>query len=207
VSTEVFSNPQGGGVSIGVLPTVDGELFGYLVLVTDTERNIEWVRRFWGARVVLRTGVIYTTSLRSGLVTHVAWLYVESPKPHGEIIQQFRGLHSIGAGYKVKIIKPVTLRAPVRNWGEALQLAYEVLARNKPPVKRIQVRTRGHGCGCSRELFKNLRDIVAKMGYRTTSHSGRRYILEVMAWPRWKYNGLPIVTIGLYPHDQVLYLF
>jgi hypothetical protein len=67
---------------------VDGELFGYLVLVTDTERNIKWVRRFWGTRVVLRTGVIYATSLRSGLVTHVAWLYLESPKPHGEIIQQ-----------------------------------------------------------------------------------------------------------------------
>jgi hypothetical protein len=38
---------------------VDGELFGYLVLVTDTERNIKWVRRFWGTRVVL--GLVLST--------------------------------------------------------------------------------------------------------------------------------------------------
>jgi hypothetical protein len=179
----------------------------YVVLVTDTEKNIEWVRKMTSAKALLRTGVNYSTTTRHGFTTHVTWVYIESPIPHAELISQFKNLHENRVGYKVKILKPVVLRGPVRTWDEALQLAYEALVRYKPPVKRIQVRTRGHGCGCSRELFKNLRKLAWDMGFRTTSHSGRRYILEVMAWPRWKVGGLPVVTVGLYPHDLVVNLF
>jgi hypothetical protein len=179
----------------------------YVALVTDTEKNIEWVRKMMSARALLRTGVNYSTITRGGFTTHVTWVYIESPIPHEVLINQFKNLHENRVGYKVKILKPVVLRGPVREWGEALQLAYEALVKYKPPVKRIQVRTRGHGCGCSRELFKNLRRLVNSMGFRTTSHSGRRYILEVMAWPRWKVGGLPVVTVGLYPHDLVVNLF
>jgi len=179
----------------------------YVALVTDTEKNIEWVRKMTSARALVRTGVNYSTITRHGFTTHVTWVYIESPIPHEVLINQFKTLHSTGAGFKVKILKPVILRGPVRTWDEALQLAYEALVKYKPPVKRIQVRTRGHGCGCSRDLFKNLRGLVNSMGYRTTSHSGRRYILEVMAWPRWKVSGLPVVTVGLYPHSLVVNLF
>jgi len=179
----------------------------YVALVTDTEENIEWVRKMTSARVLLRTGVSYSTTTRRGFVTHTAWFYIESPIPHEVLINQFKNFHNTGAGFKVKILKPVVLRSPVREWGEALQLAYEALVKYKPPVKRIQVRTRGHGCGCSRDLYKNLRRLVNSLGYKTTSHSGRRYILEVMAWPRWKVSGAPVVTVGLYPHDLVVNLF
>ncbi len=179
----------------------------YVALVTDTEKNIEWVRKMTSARAIVRTGVSYSTTTRGGFTTHVTWVYIESPIPHEVLINQFKNFHTSGFGYKVKILKPVVVKAPVREWGEALQLAYEALVKYRPPVKRIQVRTRGHGCGCSRELFKSLRELVNSMGYRTTGHSGRRYILEVMAWPRWKIAGLPVVTVGLYPHDLVVNLF
>jgi hypothetical protein len=42
------------------------------------------------------------------------------------------------------------------------------------------------------------------MGLRSTSHSGRRLIIDVGIWPRWLTNGEYTATISLYPNDGVI---
>jgi hypothetical protein len=53
-------------------------------------------------------------------------------------------------------------------------------------------------------LYRRLRLMVASMGLRSTSHSGRRLIIDVGIWPRWLTNGEYTATISLYTNNGVI---
>jgi hypothetical protein len=100
----------------------------------------------------------------------------------------------------IRIVKPVNAIVPLSQVEATLQV---LLTRIQKP-KRVMVRVRGHGSGKGDGLYRRLRLMVASMGIRSTSHSGRRLIIDVGIWPRWLTNGEYTATISLYTNNGVI---
>ena len=100
----------------------------------------------------------------------------------------------------IRIVKPVSAIVPLSQVEDTVK---GILTRIQKP-KRVQVRVRGHGSGFGDGLYRRLRSLVNSLGLRSTSHSGRRLIIDVGIWPRWLTNGEFTATISLYTNDGVI---
>jgi hypothetical protein len=132
------------------------------------------------------------------------WYVVEFPEPWNN----YEGLRALlEASWpegcwlcSIRLAKPVNVIVPLSKVEATLQV---LLTRIQKP-KRVQVRVRGHGSGRGDGLYKRLRLMVASMGIRSTSHSGRRLIIDVGIWPRWLTNGEYTATISLYTNNGII---
>ena len=132
------------------------------------------------------------------------WYIVEFPEPWNN----YEGLRALlEASWpegcwlcSIRLAKPVNAIVPLSQVEATLQ---GILTRIQKP-KRVMVRVRGHGSGRGDGLYKRLRLMVASMGIRSTSHSGRRLIIDVGIWPRWLTNGEFTATISLYTNNGVI---
>ncbi len=132
------------------------------------------------------------------------WYVVEFPEPWNN----YEGLRALlEASWlegcwlcSIRIVKPVNAIVPLSQVEATLQ---GILTRIQKP-KRVQVRVRGHGSGRGDGLYRRLRLMVASLGLRSTSHSGRRLIIDVGIWPRWLTNGEFTTTISLYTNNGII---
>ena len=100
----------------------------------------------------------------------------------------------------IRIAKPVNAIVPLSQVEDAVK---GILSRIQKP-KRVQIRVRGHGSGKGDGLYRRLRLMVASLGIRSTSHSGRRLIIDVGIWPRWLTGNEFTATISLYTNNGVI---